>query len=61
MTDDRLHRTLDALWRMESPRLVARTARMIGNIGIAEELRTYCFRRWSVGRATVCPTIRPHG
>ncbi|MFZ5635965.1 MAG: RNA polymerase sigma factor [Pseudomonadota bacterium] len=38
MRDDRLHRTLDALWRMESPRLVARIARMIGDVGIAEEL-----------------------
>ena len=38
MTDDRIHRTLDALWRMESPRLVARIARMIGDVGSAEEL-----------------------
>jgi RNA polymerase sigma factor (sigma-70 family) len=38
MRDDRLHRTLDALWRMESPRLVARLARMTGDVGIAEEL-----------------------
>jgi RNA polymerase sigma factor (sigma-70 family) len=38
MTGDRLHRTLDALWRMESPRLVARIARMTGDVGTAEEL-----------------------
>jgi RNA polymerase sigma factor (sigma-70 family) len=38
MTDNRLHRTLDALWRMESPRLIARIARMTGDVGIAEEL-----------------------
>ncbi len=38
MTDDRLHRSLDALWRMESPRLVARIARMTGDIDTAEEL-----------------------
>lgn len=38
MTDERLHRTLDALWRMESPRLVARIARMTGDVGVAEEL-----------------------
>jgi RNA polymerase sigma factor (sigma-70 family) len=38
MRDDRLHRTLDALWRMESPRLVARIARMTGDVGVAEEL-----------------------
>jgi RNA polymerase sigma factor (sigma-70 family) len=38
MIEDRLHRTLDALWRMEVPRLVARIARIIGDVGIAEEL-----------------------
>ncbi len=38
MTDARLHRTLDALWRMESPKLVARVARMTGDVGVAEEL-----------------------
>lgn len=38
MTGDRLHRTLEALWRMESPRLVARIARMTGDVGTAEEL-----------------------
>ena len=38
MTDERLHRTLDALWRMESPRLVARIARMTGDVSVAEEL-----------------------
>jgi len=38
MTDDRLDRTLAALWRMEAPRLVARIARMVGDVGIAEDL-----------------------
>ncbi len=38
MTDDRTRRTLDALWRMESPRLVARIARTTGDVAIAEEL-----------------------
>lgn len=41
MTDqsiDRSLRSLDALWRMESPRLVARIARMTGDVGTAEEL-----------------------
>jgi len=38
MTDARLQRTLDALWRMESPKLVARIARMTGDVGVAEEL-----------------------
>ena len=38
MIDDRTRRTLDALWRMDSPRLVACVARMTGDVGIAEEL-----------------------
>lgn len=38
MTADDLHRRLDALWRMESPKLLARLARITGNIDTAEEL-----------------------
>ena len=38
MTTDPVHRRLDALWRMESPRLLARLARITGNIDTAEEL-----------------------
>jgi RNA polymerase sigma factor (sigma-70 family) len=33
-----VHRRLDALWRMESPKLLARLARITGNIDTAEEL-----------------------
>ena len=35
---DPIHRTLDTLWRMESPKVLARLARMTGNIDTAEEL-----------------------
>jgi RNA polymerase sigma factor (sigma-70 family) len=38
MTDSKLQRLLDTLWRMESPRLVARLARMLGDLDSAEEL-----------------------
>ncbi|HSD16349.1 MAG TPA: RNA polymerase sigma factor [Thermomonas sp.] len=38
MQADAVHRRLDALWRMESPRLLARLARITGNIDTAEEL-----------------------
>lgn len=38
MTDSQLQRLLDTLWRMESPRLVARLARMLGDLDSAEEL-----------------------
>lgn len=33
-----VHRRLDALWRMERPRLLARLARITGNLDTAEEL-----------------------
>src|SRR3712207_1259850 len=29
---------LDAIWRIESPKVVARLARMVGDVGIAEDL-----------------------
>ena len=35
---DDVHRRLDALWRMESPKLLARLTRITGSIDIAEEL-----------------------
>ncbi len=32
------HRTIDAVWRIESPWLVARLARMVRDVGLAEDL-----------------------
>src|SRR5438309_3435959 len=32
------HRTIDAVWRIESPRLIAGLARIVRDVGIAEEL-----------------------
>jgi RNA polymerase sigma factor (sigma-70 family) len=33
-----VHRTIDAIWRIESPRLVAGLARMVRDVGYAEDL-----------------------
>ena len=33
-----IHRTIDAVWRMESPRLIAGLARIVRDVGTAEEL-----------------------
>ena len=33
-----LHKTIDAVWRIESPRLIAGLARMVRDVGLAEEL-----------------------
>lgn len=38
MTATEIHRTIDTVWRMESPRLIAGLARIIRDIGQAEEL-----------------------
>jgi len=38
MQDEALQRRLDTVWRMESPRLVARLMRMLGDLDSAEEL-----------------------
>ena len=33
-----IHRTIDAVWRIEAPRLIAGLARMVRDVGLAEEL-----------------------
>ena len=33
-----LHRTIEALWRIESPKLIASLARMVRDVGLAEDL-----------------------
>src|SRR5262245_622847 len=38
MTASDIHRTIDALWRIESPRLIAAVARIVRDVGTAEEL-----------------------
>jgi RNA polymerase sigma-70 factor, ECF subfamily len=38
MTATDIHRTLDAVWRMESPRLIGGLTRIVRDVGLAEEL-----------------------
>ena len=38
MTASETHRTIDAVWRMESPRLIAGLARIVRDVGLADEL-----------------------
>ncbi|WP_109126309.1 RNA polymerase sigma factor [Dyella sp. C11] len=35
---DHIHRTIDAVWRIEAPRLIAGLARIVRDVGLAEEL-----------------------
>jgi RNA polymerase sigma factor (sigma-70 family) len=37
------HRTIEALWRMESPKIIAGLARMVRDVGLAEELAQDAF------------------
>src|SRR6202521_3839172 len=38
MTATDTHRAIDAVWRIESPRLIAGLARIVRDIGLAEDL-----------------------
>jgi len=38
MTDTAAHRAIDAVWRIESAKLIAGLARMVGDVGQAEDL-----------------------
>ncbi|MEU9132680.1 sigma factor, partial [Kitasatospora sp. NPDC048540] len=38
MTSTGLHRTVDALWRLESARIIAALTRLVRDVGLAEEL-----------------------
>jgi len=38
VTQPDVHRAIDAVWRIESARLIAGLARMVGDVGIAEDL-----------------------
>jgi RNA polymerase sigma factor (sigma-70 family) len=38
MTTRDTHRAIDAIWKIESPRLIATIARMVRDVGLAEEL-----------------------
>jgi RNA polymerase sigma factor (sigma-70 family) len=38
VTASRPHRTIDAVWRIESPRLIAGLARIVRDVGLAEDL-----------------------
>lgn len=38
MPDSDLHRTVDAIWRMEAAKIVATLTRAVGDVGLAEDL-----------------------
>src|SRR5262245_61979514 len=38
MTTSNTHRAIDAVWRIEAPRLIAGLARIVRDVGLAEDL-----------------------
>src|SRR5438094_9697469 len=38
MTASDIHRAIDAVWRIEAPRLIAGLARLVRDVGLAEDL-----------------------
>src|ERR1700722_1135329 len=38
MVESPIHRTVEAVWHMESAKIIAKLARMLRNVGLAEEL-----------------------
>ncbi len=50
MTEDGLRATLDAIWRIESPKLIATMSRLVRDVGRAEELAqdafVYALTQW---------------
>ena len=38
MSEHDAHRAIEAVWRIEAPRLIAALARVVGDVGMAEEL-----------------------
>ncbi len=50
MTASETHRAIDAVWRIESARLIAALARLVGDVGVAEDLAqdalVAAFERW---------------
>ena len=53
-----VQRTIDAVWRIESPKLIARLARMVRDVGLAEDLAisATAYRAWSERRVSG-PTV----
>ena len=51
-TTDRIRRTIDGIWAIESAKVIARVARMVGDVGIAEDLAqdalVAALERWPV-------------
>ena len=37
-TADEIHRTINAVWRIESARIIGALARLVHDVGVAEEL-----------------------
>ena len=41
MSTPEIHRTIEAVWRMEAAKIIAAVARMVRDVGVAEELTMF--------------------
>ena len=58
--DQQLRRKIDALWRIESAKIVAAVARLVRDVGLAEDLAG-CPRRRARALAAGGPAGQPGG
>jgi predicted RNA polymerase sigma factor len=58
-----LHRSIDAVWRIESAKIIGVVARMVRDVGLAEELAQDALvaPRWSIGQRMASATTRVPG
>ena len=60
-----VRRTIDAVWRIESPRLIAGLARLVRDVGLAEELAqdalVAALEQWPAGGRAGQPGRLAHG
>ena len=62
MAASEAQRAIEAIWRIESAKLIAGLARLVRDVGVAEELAqdalVAALEQWP---RPACPTIRPPG
>ena len=62
MAGDAARDSIDAVWRIESPRLIAGLARLTGDVGLAEDLaQDALVAAWRSGRSRAFRTTRAPG
>jgi predicted RNA polymerase sigma factor len=65
MASHETHRAIDAVWRIESAKVIAKVARMVQEVGLAEEIAqdalVTALERWPQDRRARQPGRLAHG